>query len=154
MAGASALGAGALIGGGLLIPVAGLGLGLAAGAFILFRRKVATDRQQAKIWLREVLGEARAALSDEITHRFTDLQYALTLALDDAIERRLQQLDAHIAEIDKSMAEDKASRARRKAALQAEREALRARVKQVDEVLIRARILAPAPLTEGNEERS
>lgn len=148
MAGASALGAGALIGGSLLIPVAGLGLGLAAGAFILFRRRVQTDRQQARVWLREVLGEARAALSDEIMHRFTDLQYALTLALDDAIERRLQQLDAHIAEIDKAMAEDKAGRAKRKAALQVERDALRARVKQVDEVLIRARSLAPAPATE------
>lgn len=148
MAGASALGAGAVVGGGLLLPVAGLGLGLAAGAFILYRRRVQTDRQQARIWLREVLGEARAALSDEIMHRFTDLQYALTLALDDAIERRLQQLDAHIAEIDKALAEDKASRARRKAALQTERDGLRARVKQVDEVLARARALAPARPTE------
>jgi hypothetical protein len=60
-----------------------------------------------------VLGEARAALSDEVAHRFTDLQYALTLALDDAIERRLRELDAHIAEIDKAMAEDEATRARR-----------------------------------------
>ena len=77
-------------------------------------------------------------------HRFTDLQYALTLALDDAIERRLQQLDAHIAEIDKAMAEDKAEprQAQGRAAVQ-EREALRARVKQVDEVLVRARALAP-----------
>ncbi|HEU4422351.1 MAG TPA: dynamin family protein [Pilimelia sp.] len=144
MAGASALGAGAILGGGLLVPFAGLGLGLAAGAFILYRRRVATDRQQARTWLREVLAEARAALADEIMHRFTDLQYALTLALDDAIERRLQQLDAYIAQIDKAMAEDKASRAKRKAALQQERDGLRARVKQVDEVLIRTRALAPA----------
>ena len=92
-----------------------------------------------------MLGEARAALSDEIMHRFTDLQYALTLALDDAIERRLQQLDAHIAKIDKAMAEDKASRAKRKAALQQERDALRARVKQVDEVLVRTRSSGTAP---------
>ncbi|GLH99152.1 dynamin family protein [Phytohabitans aurantiacus] len=148
MAGASALGAGALVGGGLLIPVAGLGLGLAAGAFILYRRRVQNDRQQARVWLREVLGEARAALSDEIMHRFTDLQYGLTLALDDAIERRLQQLDAHIAEIDKALAEDKAERGRRKAALQAEREGLRGRLKQLDEVLSRARSLLPAPATE------
>jgi hypothetical protein len=151
MAGASALGAGALLGGGVLLPVAGLGLGLAAGAFVLYRRRVHTDRQQARVWLREVLAEARAALSDEITHRFTDLQYALTLALDDAIERRLQQLDAHIADIDTAMAEDKASRAKRKAALQAEREALRGRIKQVDEVLARARGLTPA--TTGQEAR-
>jgi hypothetical protein len=143
MAGASALGAGAIVGGGLLVPFAGLGLGLAAGAFVLYRRRVATDRQQARVWLREVLSEARAALSDEITHRFTDLQYGLTLALDDAIERRLAQLDEHLAEIDKAMADDKASRTRRRSALQADRDALRARVKQVDEVLVRARALAP-----------
>jgi hypothetical protein len=151
IAGASALGAGALVGGGLLIPVAGLGLGLAAGAFILFRRRVQNDREQARMWLREVLAEARAALSDEIMQRFTDLQYALTLALDDAIERRLQQLDAHIAEIDRALAEDKAERGRRRAALQAEREALRARVKQVDEVLLRARALTPAAPTDDQE---
>jgi hypothetical protein len=149
MMGASALGASALVGGGLLVPFAGVGLGLAAGAFILYRRRAATDRQQARTWLREVLAEARAALSDEIMHRFTDLQYALTLALDEAIERRLGQLDAHIADIDKAMAEDKASRARRRTALQTDRDELRARIKQVDEVLTRARALAPAADTEG-----
>ena len=98
-----------------------------------------------------MLAEARAALSDEIMHRFTDLQYALTLALDDAIERRLAQLDAHIAEIDKALADDKAERTRRRAALQSERETLRARVKQVDEVLVRARALAPAATTDEQE---
>jgi hypothetical protein len=149
------LGAGALAGAGamgLVIPVVGLGLGLAAGAYMIFKRKSMTDKQQARTWLREVLGEARAALSDEIMHRFTDLQYALTLALDEAIERRLQQLDAHIAEIDKAMAEDKAERAKKKASLAQEREALRARIKQVDEVLVRVRQLlpaAPADLQQG-----
>jgi len=152
MAGASALGAGALIGGGLLIPVAGLGLGLAAGAFMLFRRRAQSDRAQARLWLRDVLAEARAALSDEITHRFTDLQYALTLALDDAIERRLAQLDAHIAEIDKALADDKAERARRRAAVAAERDAIRARLKQVDAVLVRTRALAPATTTDDQEQ--
>jgi predicted transcriptional regulator len=149
MIGVSALGAGAIAGASLLIPFAGVGLGLAAGAFVLYRRRVATDRQQARTWLREVVGEARAALSDEIVHRFTDLQYALTLALDEAIERRLQQLDEHIAEIDKAMADDKASRAKKRAVAAAEREVLRGRLKQLDEVLVRARQLAPAAPTSG-----
>jgi hypothetical protein len=149
MVGVSALGVGTIAGAGVLVPFAGIGLGLAAGAFILYRRRVHSDRQQARTWLREVLGEARAALSDEITHRFTDLQYALTLALDDAIERRLQQLDAHIAEIDKAMAEDKASRARKRAAIQQQRDAVRAKIKQIDEVLVRARQLAPAAPSDG-----
>jgi hypothetical protein len=149
--GASALGLGTLAGAGLVIPVVGIGLGLAAGAWMVFKRKSMQDKQQARSWLREVLGEARAALSDEIMHRFTDLQYALTLALDEAIERRLQQLDAHIAVIDQAMAEDKAERAKRKAALTQEREVLRARVKQVDEVLVRVRQLAPVAPADTQE---
>jgi hypothetical protein len=148
-AGASALGLAGIAGAGLVIPVVGIGLGLAAGAFMVWKRKSMTDKQQARAWLREVLGEARAALSDEIMHRFTDLQYALTLALDEAIERRLQQLDAHIANIDKAMAEDKAERGKRKAAFGADREAVRARIKQVDEVLVRVRQLAPEAPAEG-----
>jgi hypothetical protein len=149
---AARMGAGALglssLAGNLAIPVIGLGLGLAAGAYLVWKRRSMTDKQQARTWLREVLGEARAALSDEIMHRFTDLQYALTLALDDAIERRLQQLDAHIADIDRALAEDKAERARRKAVLAQEREALRGRVRQVDEVLVRVRHLLPAASTD------
>jgi hypothetical protein len=133
---------------GLAIPVVGIAIGLGAGAYMIFKRRSMADKQATRQWLREVLNDARAALSDEIMHRFTDLQYGLTLALDDAIERRLQQLDAHIAEIDKAMAEDKAERGRRKAALQAERDGLRARLKQLDEVLARARSLLPAPATE------
>jgi hypothetical protein len=147
--GVSALGVGTAAGAGLLIPFAGVGLGLAAGAFVLYRRRVATDRQQARTWLREVLAEARAALTDEIVHRFTDLQYALTLALDEAVERRLQQLDAHIADLDQAVADDKATRARRRSALLQEREALRGRLKQIDEVLVRARQLAPAAPGDG-----
>ncbi|GAA4255636.1 dynamin family protein [Dactylosporangium darangshiense] len=141
MAGGAALAG--VAGGALIIPVLGVGLGLAAGAYMIFKRKSMADKVTARTWLREVLGEARAALSDEIMHRFTDLQYALTLALDEAIERRLKQLDAHIANIDKSLAEDKAERAKRKAVLNTEREGLRSRIKQVDEVLVRIRALTP-----------
>jgi len=147
----SAGGAAALAGLGMALPIIGIGVGLAAGAFMIWKRKSMSDKMQSRTWLREVLGEARAALSDEIMHRFTDLQYALTLALDEAIERRLQQLDAHIANIDKSLAEDKAERGKRKAALNQEREALRARIKQVDEVLVRVRQLAPAGMPEEQE---
>lgn len=147
--GASALGVG--VAGGLLIPVAGLGLGLAAGGYVLYRRRVQTDRQQARVWLRDVLGEARAALQDEISHRFTDLQYALGVAVDDAVERRLRELDAHIAEIDAAAAEDAAGRARRRSRATAELHQVRAQLKNVDEVLTRARALAPAPSSLGQE---
>ena len=147
MAGRGAmLGASVLaVGGGLLIPVAGIGLGLAAGGYVLYRRRVQTDRQQARIWLRDVLGEARAALADEIANRFTDLQYALSVAVDDAVERRLRDLDAHIAEIDAAAAEDAAGRTRRRAAAQQELDGVRARLRAADAALSQARSLTPVP---------
>jgi hypothetical protein len=151
MFGASVLGVGSLAGAGLLVPFAGVGVGLAAGGYVLWRRRVQNDRQQALTWLREVLAEARAALSDEIAYRFTDLQYALTVALDDAIERRVKELDAHIALIDAAMAKDAAGRAKARARAQADRDALRARVTAVDELLGRARVLTPVPAGDGQE---
>ncbi|GGQ60414.1 dynamin family protein [Couchioplanes azureus] len=151
MFGASVLGVGGAVAGGLLVPVAGLGLGLAAGGYVLYRRRVQSDRQQARAWLRDVLGEARAALQDEISHRFTDLQYALGVAVDDAVERRLRELDAHIAEIDAAAAEDAAGRSRRRARATAELQQVRGRLAQVDEVLTRARALAPASAPIGQE---
>jgi len=153
MAGRGAiLGASVLAVGGLLVPVAGIGLGLAAGGYVLYRRRVQTDRQQARLWLRDVLGEARAALTDEISHRFTDLQYALSVAVDDAVERRLRELDAHIADIDAAAAEDAAGRARRRAQAQQHRDAVRAHLKQADDVLARARALTPAPARDHGGE--
>jgi hypothetical protein len=47
------------------------------------------------------------------------------------------------------MAEDKAERSKRKAALASEREGLRARIKQLDEVLVRVRQLLPAAPAES-----
>ncbi|BAL89369.1 hypothetical protein AMIS_41490 [Actinoplanes missouriensis 431] len=150
----AALGIAALGGaGGLLLPFAGIGLGLAAGGYVLYRRKVHNDRRQAQTWLRDVLAEARAALTDEISQRFTDLQYSLSVALDDTIERRLREIDAQIAEIDAAAAEDAAGRARRRAAAQQERDAAATRLRQADEALLRARALTPAPIDDDRETR-
>ncbi|GIE78809.1 dynamin [Actinoplanes philippinensis] len=146
MLGVSALG---IAGAGLLMPFAGLGLGLAAGGYVIYRRRVHTDRRHAHTWLRDVLAEARAALTDEISGRFTDLQYALSVALDDAIERRLRELDALIAEIDAAAAEDAAGRARRRTAATTDRDTAAARLRAADEALLRARSLTPTPTDEG-----
>jgi hypothetical protein len=117
----------------------GIGIGLAAGAYLLYRRRVHNDRQQARLWLREILAETRASVGDELAHRFTDAEYALNLALDEAVERRLAQLDQKIAGIDRAMAEDRSTRQLNKAKAQSEREQLRAGIKQLDETLVKVR---------------
>ncbi|MQA25309.1 MAG: hypothetical protein GEU94_07540 [Micromonosporaceae bacterium] len=151
MSGGAALG---LAGGaaGMAVATAGVGLGLAAAAFMIYKRKVAGDRNQAKQWVREVMNESRASLQDEMTHRFTDLQYSLTLALDDAIDRRLKYLDGQIAAIDQAMVEDKTTRQKHKAKLAKDREALKARIQKIDEVLVKARGLVPAPPSEEEKQ--
>jgi hypothetical protein len=57
----------------------------------------------------------------------------------------LRELDAHIADIDAAAAEDAAGRAKRRAQATADLTAVRAQIRQVDEVLTRARSLTPAP---------
>jgi predicted GTPase len=149
--GVSMIGVSAAVG-SILMPVAGLGVGLAAGGYVLHRRKVQSDRQQARQWLREVLNEARAALQDEVSHRFSELQYALGVAVDDAVERRLRELDEHIADVDAAAAEDAAGRAKRRAEAGAALQKIRVHLKQADDVLSKARALAP-PASAGQERR-
>jgi hypothetical protein len=84
-------------------------------------------------------------LSDEVAYRLTDLHHALSVAVDDAVERRLRELDAHIAEVDAAAAEDAAGRARRRAKAQQDRDEVRQKLKKADEVLSRAAALSPAP---------
>ncbi|MGH3729410.1 MAG: dynamin family protein [Micromonosporaceae bacterium] len=151
-AGAAAAGIGAAGGAAALaVSTAGIGIGVAAAAFMIYKRKVQTDRNQARQWLREVMNESRAQLQDEILHRFTDLQYSLTLALDDAIERRLKHLDGQISAIDQAMLEDKTTRQKHKAQLSKERETLKGRITKIDEVLVKARGIVPAPPTADAE---
>lgn len=139
MAGRAAMaGAGALALGVAAVPV-GIGLGLAAGAFLLYRRKVSTNRQQAKVWLKEVLGEARGSLNDTISFQFTDLEHTLTVALQEAIDRRIEELDSQITDIDKAFAEDKSTRQKKQSELRGERDQLRNRLGPIDDVLVKVR---------------
>lgn len=136
----AAAGAMAAIGSGsalasVALPVVGVGIGLAAGAFALFKRGLDLNRQQAEIWLRDVLAEVGTAISDEISHRFADLEYALTVALDRALERRLGQLNERVSQADEAMTQDKPARLLRKAELRADRDAIRARIAELDRAL-------------------
>jgi hypothetical protein len=70
------------------------------------------------------------------------------------VERRLRELDAHIAEIDAAAAEDAAGRAKRRAAAQQDRDLVKAKLKQVDDVLAKARALTPAPAGDDGQERA
>ncbi len=97
------------------------------------------NRQEAKVWLREVLGEARASLGDAVSYQFTDLEHNLTLALEEAIDRRIKELDKQIGDIDRALAEDAATRKRKRAEFQGERDQIRAKLGPLDDALIKLR---------------
>ncbi|HIV57703.1 MAG TPA: dynamin family protein [Candidatus Stackebrandtia faecavium] len=133
------------------IAASGIGLGLAAAGFMMYRRKVSQDRQQAGRWVREVLQETRASLQEEIQYRFTEIEYTFNLALDDALEKRGAQLDKQIASAEKALKEDNASRAKKKESLTKRHEALKTKVKQVDEVLAKTKSVLPSSDTAKGE---
>ena len=142
------VGLGALTGvGTVALTASGVGMGLAAAAFLLYRRKIQGNRQAAKQWIQRIVAEARANLNEEISFRFTEVEFVFNSTLDDALERRAAEFDARISAAENAQKADQAARAKKQGALKQRRDSMAAKVKQLDEVLAKARTLVP-----GEEE--
>lgn len=143
--GAGAIGLTAVAGSAAAIALSasGVGVGLAAAAFLLYRRKIQGDRQAAKTWIQRIVAEARANLNEEISFRFTEVEFVFNSTLDDALERRAAEFDARISAAENAQKADQAARAKKQAALKQRRDSMASKVKQLDEVLAKARTLVP-----------
>jgi Dynamin family len=120
------------------LPVS-LGLGLASAAWMIRSRRHVADKQHYRQWLVETLTEARAALESEVAAQFVDAEQALTLALDDAIGRRVESLDREIRQIDDALKMDAAEKERVRRDLNQRISAANSAAKQIDAVLPRLR---------------
>jgi Dynamin family len=98
----------------LLLAPLSLGLGVLAGGWMVRLRRQAADKNHYKAWVNEALGEARAVLENEVAGQFVDAEQSLTLALDQAIARRVEQLDREIRQIDEALRMDAQERERRR----------------------------------------
>lgn len=142
--GAGAVGLGALTGiSAVALSASGIGVGIAAAGFLLYRRKIQGNRQAAKQWTQRIIAEARANLNEEIGFRFTEVEFVFNSTLDDALERRGSEYDARIAAAESAAKADQAARAKKKDALKQRRDSMAQKVKQLDEVLAKARTLVP-----------
>jgi GTP-binding protein EngB required for normal cell division len=131
----------ALAGGAVAVvalPVS-LGLGLASAAWMIRSRRHIADKQHYRQWLVETLTEARAALEAEVAAQFVDAEQALTLALDEAISRRVEALDREIRQIDEALKMDAAEKERHRRDLNQRISAANSAAKQIDAVLPRLR---------------
>ena len=68
------------------------------------------DKQHLKQWLVDVLAEARSMLDQAVAAQMIDAEQQLSLALDDALDRRLAAIEDELREVDRSMRMDAAER--------------------------------------------
>jgi hypothetical protein len=107
------------------LPLAGLGaaaglvvlpvtivLGLGAGWWMARVRRHAADKQYVKQWLADVVADARATLDQVVAEQLIDVEQQLSLALDDALAKRIAVTEDELREVDRALRLDTAERSR------------------------------------------
>lgn len=95
--------------GAVVLPVS-IVLGLGAGWWMARTRRHAMDKQHLKQWLVDVLADARSVLDQAVAEQMIDAEQQLSLALDDALSRRLAAIEDELREVDRSIRMDAAER--------------------------------------------
>jgi hypothetical protein len=120
---------------GVVMAPLSIGLGLAATTWMVRSRKHVAEKNHLKLWVSETLTEARAAMEAEVASQFIDAEHSLTLALDAALQRRIETLDGEIKEIDDALRLDAQEKDKRRKELIAQQNVVRQVVAQIDQLL-------------------
>jgi hypothetical protein len=137
------------------LPLAGLGvaaltpfvlpativIGLGAGWWLARTRKHTADKQHMKQWLTEAIADARATMDQLVAEQLIDVEQRLSLALDDALARRIDAIDAELHEVDRTMKLADGERTRELAATGRGLTAAQAGQQRVAELLAEIRVL-------------
>jgi hypothetical protein len=114
------------VGRAAVLPLAGLGvaafsplvvpativLGLGAGWWIARTRRHLADKQHLKQWLTETITEARSVLEQLVSEQLIEAEQRLSLAVDDAVARRIDAVNRQLLEVDRALRMNTAERAR------------------------------------------
>lgn len=103
------IGAGAL--NPVVLPVT-IVLGLGAGWWMARTRKHTADKQHLKQWLTESIADARSALDQLVSQQLIEAEQQLSLALDEALTRRIEAIEAELRDVDNALKMDAAERSR------------------------------------------
>jgi len=120
---------------GVVMAPVSIGLGLAATTWMVRSRKHVAEKNHLKLWVSETLTEARATMEAEVASQFIDAEHSLTLALDAALQRRIDTLDGEIKEIDDALRLDAQEKDKRRKELIAQQSVVRQVVTQIDQLL-------------------
>ncbi|HVV14009.1 dynamin family protein [Amycolatopsis sp.] len=105
-----------LAGVALLNPVvlpATIVIGLGAGWWMARTRRHAADKQHMRQWLVESIAEARSTLDQLVAEQLIEAEQQLSLALDEALGRRIETIEGELKEVDKAIKMDAQERARK-----------------------------------------
>lgn len=78
-------------------------VGLGAGWWLARTRKHSADKQHMKQWLTEAIADARSTMDQLVAEQLIEAEEQLSLALDDALGRRIDAIDAELREVDRTM---------------------------------------------------
>ncbi|WP_018684328.1 dynamin family protein [Actinokineospora enzanensis] len=95
----------------LLVPTIIIGLG--AGWWIARTRKHTADKQHMKLWLNESIADARSTLDQLVAEQLIDAESQLSLALDEALGKRISGIEEQLREVDKALRLDVSERQKR-----------------------------------------
>ncbi|MET8765070.1 dynamin family protein [Lentzea sp. NPDC004782] len=116
------LGAGKLA----VMPLAGLGiavlnpvvlpvtivLGLGAGWWMARTRTHTAEKQHVKQWLSDAIADARSTVDQLAAEQLIEAEQALSLALDEALAKRIEAIEAELREVDKALRMEAGERGR------------------------------------------
>lgn len=95
----------------LLVPTIVIGLG--AGWWIARTRKHSADKQHMKQWLNDAIADSKSTLDQLVSEQLIDAESQLSLALDEALGKRIAGIEEQLREVDKAMRLDVSERQKR-----------------------------------------
>ncbi|WP_240519562.1 dynamin family protein [Amycolatopsis antarctica] len=78
-------------------------IGLGAGWWMARTRRHAADKQHTKQWLVEAIADARSTLDQLVAEQLIEAEQQLSLALDEALGRRIEAIESELKEVDKTI---------------------------------------------------
>ncbi|MFD0201273.1 MULTISPECIES: dynamin family protein [Saccharothrix] len=86
----------------IVLPVT-IALGLGAGWWMARTRKHSADKQHLKQWLSDAIADARSTVDQLVAEQLIEAEQQLSLALDDALGKRVDAIEAELREVDKAL---------------------------------------------------
>ncbi|GAA3997857.1 dynamin family protein [Allokutzneria multivorans] len=104
-------GVGVALSSAIVLP-ATIAIGLGAGWWMARTRKHAADKQHFKQWITEAIADGRSTMDQLVSEQLIEAEQQLTLALDDALLKRVTSIEEELREVDRALRLDAEERGR------------------------------------------